>query len=126
MSVARYVNMSFVAIGLLLYVIAGEFFAATIGWFGSSANVALLGPKFRVAHLLALLVAVGVGIWLRRNEKVHTYAMEVGSELSRVSWPTWKETKKATFVVLVTTLIIASILGLLDLLWSALSKWFYS
>jgi preprotein translocase SecE subunit len=52
--------------------------------------------------------------------------MEVGSELSKVTWPPWKDTKRATIVVMVTTLIIAGILGLLDLAWGSLTRLFYS
>lgn len=126
MSVARYVNLSFVVIGLLLYVILGEVFASVFGIFGSSVNFAVLGSKFRLAQLLALVASVGVAIWLRRNDKIHSYAMEVGSELSKVTWPTWKDTKRATLVVIITTLVLSGILGLMDVIWGALSRWFYS
>ncbi len=126
MSVARYVNLSFVAIGLILYVVLGELFSALIEVAGSSANFAILGSNFRLGQLLAMAASVGVALYLRRNEKVHEYAMEVGQELSKVTWPTWKDTKRATLVVIVTTLVIASILGLLDLVWGAVSRLFYS
>ena len=126
MSVARYVNLSFVVIGLALYIILGEFFGGVLGIFGSSTNFQVLGANFRLANLLAMVMAIGVAIWLRRNERVHSYAMEVGSELSKVTWPTWKDTKRATLVVIVTTLVIACILGLLDLAWGALTRLFYS
>src|SRR5262245_40069109 len=126
MSVARYVNLSFVVIGLALYILLGEFFGAVLNIFGSSSNFQVLGGNFRLANLLGMVVAIGVAIWLRRNEKVHGYAMEVGSELSKVTWPTWKDTKRATLVVIVTTLIISAILGLLDLAWGALTRLFYS
>lgn len=126
MSVARYVNLSFVVIGLALYIILGELFGAVLTIFGSSTNFAVLGNNFRLANLLAMVVAVAVAIWLRRNERVHTYAMEVGSELSKVTWPSWKETKRATLVVLITTLVISAILGVLDLAWGALTRLFYS
>ncbi|MBL8785886.1 MAG: preprotein translocase subunit SecE [Deltaproteobacteria bacterium] len=126
MSVARYVNLSFVVIGLLLYVILGEVFASVFGIFGSSVNFAVLGSKFRLAHLLALVASAGVAIWLRRHDKIHSYAMEVGSELSKVTWPTWKDTKRATLVVIITTLVLSCILGLMDVIWGALSRWFYS
>jgi len=126
MSVARYVNLSFVVIGLALYIILGEVISALLGIFGSSTNFQVLGANFRLSHLLAMLASIGVAIWLRRNDKVHTYAMEVGSELSKVTWPTWKDTKRATLVVIITTLVIASILGLLDLAWGAVTRAFYS
>lgn len=126
MSVARYVNLSFVAIGLVLYVVLGELFSGIIEIFGSSANVAILGSNFRLGQLLAMLAAGGIAFSLRRNERVHEYAMEVGQELSKVTWPTWKDTKRATLVVIVTTLVIAAILGLLDFVWGALSRFIYS
>lgn len=126
MSVARYVNLSFVAIGLILYVVLGALFSGLIEVFGSSANFAILGSKFRFAQLLAMGASVAIALLLRKNEKVHEYAMEVGQELSKVTWPTWKDTKRATLVVIVTTLIIACILGLLDLVWGAVSRLFYS
>jgi preprotein translocase subunit SecE len=126
MSVARYVNLSFVAIGILLYVVLGAFFSALLELFGTSTNVAVLGSNFRLGHLLAMLTSTAVAIALRRNERVHAYAMDVCSEIAKVSWPTWKDTKRATIVVIVTTLVIAVILGVLDLLWSTLSKAFYS
>ena len=126
MSVARYVNLSFVIIGLALYIILGEVVGALLGIFGSSTTVQVLGANFRLSNLLAMVIAVGVAIWLRRSEKVHTYAMEVGSELSKVTWPTWKDTKRATIVVIVTMMVIACLLGLLDLAWGALTRFFYS
>jgi preprotein translocase SecE subunit len=126
MSVARYVNLSFVAIGLVLYVVLGELFSVVIEIFGSSANFAILGSNFRLGQLLAMAASVAIALTLRRNERVHEYAMEVGQELSKVTWPTWKDTKRATLVVIVTTLVISIILGLLDLIWGALSRAFYS
>jgi preprotein translocase SecE subunit len=126
MSVARYVNLSFVAIGLISYVVLSEFIAWFIEMFGGTgANMALLGVNFRMANLIAMVVSIGFAIGLKRSERVSTYAMEVGNELSKVTWPTWKETRLSTVVVIVVTLIIAAILGLLDLAWGALSNLVY-
>jgi preprotein translocase subunit SecE len=126
MGIARYVNLSFVAIGLILYIILSGLFSALIELFGSSANAQVLGSNFRIGHLIALVVSVAVAVQLRRSDKVHTWALEVGNELSKVTWPTWKETKKATWVVIITTLIIAAILGLLDWVFGNVSRIFYS
>lgn len=126
MGIARYVNLSFVAIGLILYVILGGLFGAILEMFGSSVNAQVLGSNFRVGHLLAMVVSIGVAVALRRSEKIHTWAMEVGNELSKVTWPTWKETRRATWVVIITTLIIAAILGLLDWVFGSLSRMFYA
>ncbi|OFZ19284.1 MAG: preprotein translocase subunit SecE [Bdellovibrionales bacterium GWB1_55_8] len=48
---------------------------------------------------------------------------EVMVELSRVSWPTQKETTSATMIVLVMVIISGVLLGFLDYLWTVLLKW---
>ncbi len=125
MSVARYVNLSFVAIGLLAYLVLSKLFSFIIEIFGTGANMALIGHNFRLADLLGMVAAVVIAVALRRSDKVSTYFMEVGNELSKVTWPSWSETKLSTIVVIVTTLIIALILGLLDLAWGSLSSLIY-
>lgn len=126
MGIARYVNLSFVAAGLLLYAVLGAFFSVVIELFGSSANAQVLGNNFRVAHLVALVVATITAVQLRRSSRVHAWAMEVGNELAKVTWPTWADTKKATWVVIATTLVIAALLGLLDWAFGSLSNVFYA
>ena len=126
MSIARYVNLSFVIVGIVLYIVLGQVFTVLLEMFGSATNAAVLGSNFRLAHLLAMVFGAGLTIFLRRSEPVHGFAMEVGSELSKVTWPTWKETKLATTVVIVTTLVASVILGLLDLAFGLLSRLFYS
>lgn len=126
MSVARYVNLSFVAIGLVLYVVLGELFSTVIELFGASANKAILGSNFRLGHLIAMFVSVGIAFALRKSSKVYGFSMEVGQELSKVTWPTWQETKKATRVVIITTLILSFILGFIDWGWDLISGFIYS
>ena len=61
----------------------------------------------------------------RRSNPLQFFG-EVRREMSKVTWPTWKDTKRATIVVIVTTLVLAGLLGLLDLAWGALTRLFYS
>jgi len=126
MGVTRYVNMSFVVIGLVSYIIFGEFIAWGLDFFGAGVNSALIGVNFRMADLLSLVVSLALVIYLRRDDRIYTYAMEVGNELSKVTWPTWKETKLSTVVVVIVTLIISIILAGFDYLWSAISSLVYN
>jgi preprotein translocase subunit SecE len=48
---------------------------------------------------------------------------EVAMELSRVSWPTQKETTAATFMVIIMVVISGMVLGFFDYLWTVLLKW---
>lgn len=126
-AVARYVNLAFMLAGVITYAVAGELYAAILRWVaGSGANPPLLGVNFRLAELLALVTAIGLALYLKRSRKVSTYALEVGNELSKVTWPTWKETRMSTVVVIIVTIIISLILGLFDFVWRALSGLVYN
>ena len=126
MGVARYVNIAFVVSGLLVWTVLGRFFTWLFDLFGQSYNPMILGHNFRLADLLGLTIAAVATVVVRRNEKASTFAMEVGNELSKVTWPTWDETKMATFIVIVTTIIIALILGAFDYVWATLSSLVYN
>ena len=47
-------------------------------------------------------------------EKVNAFFQEVNVELRKVSWPTRQDTAKATVVVVVTSVIVAFFLGIVD------------
>ena len=59
------------------------------------------------------------------NEQVNRLGLEIASELRNVTWPSWPETRVATVVVLVTTVVVALVLGLFDAVWGGLSKFIY-
>ena len=75
--------------------------------------------------LLAGTIAVITGIVLYRNDRVYTLANEVTGELKKVTWPTAKEVRAATIVVMVMAVISAVVLGVFDLVWSNLTELVY-
>ena len=66
-----------------------------------------------------------VGICMYRNDRIYDLANEVASELKKVTWPTAKEVRAATLVVIVMAIISAVILGLFDFVWSNLTELVY-
>jgi preprotein translocase subunit SecE len=80
--------------------------------------------EFKIS-LVAGAVAVITGIVLYRHDRVYTLANEVSGELKKVTWPTPKEVRTATMVVLVMSIISALILGLFDFAWSNLTELVY-
>ena len=62
---------------------------------------------------------------LYRNDRVYHLANEVAAELKKVTWPTAKEVRAATIVVIVMAIISALILGLFDFVWSNLTELVY-
>ncbi|MBE7452603.1 MAG: preprotein translocase subunit SecE [Kofleriaceae bacterium] len=82
-------------------------------------------PSELYITLVAGVVALGAGIYFYKHERVHTLANEVSAELKKVSWPTAKEVRAATIVVIVMAIISAIILGLFDFVWSNLTELIY-
>lgn len=73
----------------------------------------------------AAVVALIVGIALYRHERTNSLVNEVTAELKKVSWPTAKEVKAATIVVIVMTIVSALILGFFDFIWSKVTMVIY-
>jgi preprotein translocase subunit SecE len=86
--------------------------------------VATPPSEFKIS-LIAGAIAVITGIVFYRHDRVYTLANEVAGELKKVTWPTAKEVRTATVVVLVMSIISALILGLFDFVWSNLTELVY-
>ena len=47
-------------------------------------------------------------------QQLRDYTKDVGTELRKVSWPTRNELRDSTVVVIVTVLLVATFIGLVD------------
>ena len=77
---------------------------------------------------ISLAAAVGaavVGIVTYRNDRIYGLANEVASELKKVTWPTAKETRSSTIVVIFMAILSALILFSFDLVWSGITERVY-
>ena len=88
------------------------------GYFGTPPS------EFRLT-LVAAVVAGALGVIMYRSDRYYYLANEVASELKKVTWPTAKEVRTATMVVVVMAIISALILGLFDFVWSNLTELVY-
>jgi preprotein translocase subunit SecE len=82
-------------------------------------------PSESKISLMAAVGAVVAGVVLYRNDRMYQLANEVSAELKKVTWPTAKEVRTATIVVIVMAIISAIILGLFDFVWSNLTELVY-
>jgi preprotein translocase subunit SecE len=82
-------------------------------------------PSESRISLMAAVGAVVAGVVLYRNDRIYHLANEVSAELKKVTWPTAKEVRTATIVVIVMAIISAVILGLFDFVWSNLTELVY-
>jgi preprotein translocase SecE subunit len=107
----------------LCYVVGG----ALLGWVVYSLSENLIASYDLERHIpffdyvlpgVAVLSGVGLFLYFYLSDVVNQYMNETLVELSRVTWPTAIDTRKATIVVMIMVLIAGTILGLLDSLWT--------
>jgi preprotein translocase subunit SecE len=70
-------------------------------------------------------IAAAATLYAWRRKDWFQFCTEVVTEISQVSWPTRAETRAATIVVIVMTLISSTILWGMDRLWSTITNWLY-
>ena len=83
-------------------------------------------PNATIIAVGAGLVALMTAVITYRSQKIHTFVVEVCVELSKVTWPTRKETWSQTIVVIIVSIIAAVILGVFDALWSQITDFIYN
>ena len=82
------------------------------------------GLGWRVTTLLSFVLsaALMVAIWVMQRPKA--VSMEIASELMKVSWPSWGETRVATVAVVVASLVAAVVLfGIDTLAYKLMVEW---
>jgi preprotein translocase subunit SecE len=105
---------SIAAFLLLVAGVAGFYFLAEAG-------------KPMVLRILALLLGVAVSaavMWTTPvGQKSFGFVNESIAEARKVVWPTRKETIQTTMVVFVLAVVMAAILGVIDVFFAYMVKW---
>jgi preprotein translocase subunit SecE len=110
--------------------------AITLAWFliklSGSVWTLLADTVDAVPEPNETIIAVGAGVIALitavityRSQKIHTFVVEVCVELSKVTWPTRKETWSQTVVVIIVSIIAAVILGVFDAFWAQITDLIY-
>jgi preprotein translocase subunit SecE len=84
---------------------------ARAGW---SDPVLVEGVDWQVSTLVGYLLAAGLAVGTWFNPKTHALAIDIASELMKVTWPTWPETRTSTMAVIVASVVAAIILFFID------------
>lgn len=116
----KWVNLSYLAFsvlfGYLIFAGAGKI----VGAYDLETRVRNIELILRGISVIAGLILFVI---LYRNDEANQFMNEVVVELSRVAWPTQKDTASATMIVIVMVVISGMVLGLLDYFWVQLLKW---
>jgi len=118
LDLTRYVHILFIAGGAIVAYLAYHLILAVWGRFNPD-------PSFPLLFAVSIAAGGGLAVYLWRQERTRQLAQEVVGELSRVTWPTRQELGAATVVVIITSIIVAIILGLFDTFWSWLTGIIY-
>lgn len=77
-------------------------------------EVPVLGSLSNAALVLTLGLAATIVEMTRQHETANRFGTECVSELRKVSWPNWKETRGTTVVVIIVSFAVAAILWVFD------------
>ncbi|ADO72797.1 preprotein translocase subunit SecE [Stigmatella aurantiaca] len=103
---------------ILAGIVAALFFEHVLGlvWarFGWGDPVLIEGLDWQVSTLVGYLLALGLAVGTWFHPKSHALAIDIASELMKVTWPTWSETRASTVAVVVASVVAAVILFCID------------
>jgi preprotein translocase subunit SecE len=116
----KWVNLTFLAASALIgYVVFAALFKLA-GVYDFESQVKNVDLVIRMSSLvLGALLFFG----LYKSEAANQFMHEVVAELTRVTWPTQKETVSATFIVVIMVLVTGVLLGLVDKFWTLVIQW---
>jgi preprotein translocase subunit SecE len=122
MDVSRLVNLVYVGIAILTFVI----FDKALIWLWSGVDalrpISVVGSAITLSTVIAAALTVALVFYLYRVRKdVRSHLSEVVIELMKVTWPGWNETKRSTLIVIVFTISLSVFLWGSDQIWSFLT-----
>ncbi len=124
MSNQKIILASFFSAALLAGYLAMQIVDSVLAMF--EVGNPLAGTGLEIPWLVGLLVG-GIAFYVFYNrEDINSWANIVVKEVRKITWPTYKEAKAATLVVIVLTGIVAVILGIFDWVFASLTGIIYS
>ena len=119
MSYWRFVLLAFVLGALLVGITVDAATSSMVAQFALQ-NTRVFG-LVSVTSLVAIVGAVGSFAYLIRSRRSLVFTDEIMQELAKVTWPNREETLRASTTVVVTTLLVAGLLGVYDFFWKNLA-----
>lgn len=107
----KWIQTSVAITCMLVGYILISFFETLSEWFELEAKI----PNYTASsQVLAVLIALGVFVYIMRNPKTSTFLSEVYQETLKVVWPDKNETVRHTIGIMIGVTIIGFILGFFD------------
>lgn len=115
MDPVRLVVIFYLIASLVLAMFFGHIFTQLwpSGW--SNPEV-LAGLDWTLSTIVGFALGIGLGVFAWVHKGVRNRSLESASELMRVTWPTWGETRVATVAVVIASFVAAVLLFGIDTL----------
>jgi preprotein translocase subunit SecE len=123
---ARYVMAAFFAAGVFVAYLSGKMLASLWNWLAEMPQVTEAVPfllqrsedeRLTITMVLGAMIGILGGAIVYKKEGVRSWADEVASELSKVTWPDKETVQNGTVVVIIASIFATIYVGLLDRLW---------
>ena len=116
----KWVNLSYLAAAFLFGYVVFSMAGKVVGVYDLETRVRNIDLILRGISIVAGgLLFLG----LYKHKQANQFMNEVMLELSRVAWPTQKDTSSATAIVVLMVVVSGVVLGFLDYCWIQLLKW---
>jgi preprotein translocase subunit SecE len=76
-----------------------------------------------IISVVAVVTVVGALVVWRQpvfaaTQRSQGFLREVRAELRKVSWPTWEDLRRSTFIITVIVIVIGIVIGVMDFMFS--------
>lgn len=113
----RFVVISYLLLGLVLAFFFANIMTRLFVELGVTQKQLVAGIELSSPpYLVGFLLAVGAGVYCWTNPRIHALSLEVATELKRVTWPSWEETRVSTLAVVFASLVASVVLAAIDAL----------
>ena len=106
--------VAFLVFGIIIALFMGHLLEVVLARVGVGNGRPIEGLDWKWTDLIGIVVTAGAAAYCWTNVKVRALALETATELMRVTWPSWHETRVSTTAVVVASLIAAVVLFAID------------
>ena len=110
----RLVVVAYLVFGIIIALFLGHLLEVVLARVGVGNGRPIDGLDWKWTDLTGIVVTAGLVFYCWTNAKIRTLALETATELMRVTWPSWHETRVSTAAVVVASLIAAVVLFTID------------
>jgi preprotein translocase subunit SecE len=110
----RLVVIFYLAGGVVLMLFLDHLLSLAWARFGWADPDLVEGLQWKLSSIIAVLLSLGAVAFCYLHPEVRRLSLEVATELMKVTWPSWAETRVSTIAVVVASGVAAIILFVID------------